>query len=92
MVLGKIVALVMVSKCVKFHKICFNRKEVMAKVKVLGYFFSKLGQRSNVKVKFQKVLHWWKGLLTRNAHVKYESPAIKTIQIADNIKFYFQSP
>ena len=57
MVLGNIVALVMVSKCVKFHKICFNRKEVMAKVKVLGYFFSKLGQRSNVKVKFQKVLH-----------------------------------
>ena len=32
--LGQIVALVMVNKHMKFHKICFNTYEVIAKVKV----------------------------------------------------------
>ena len=34
MVLGQIVALVMVNKHIKFHKICFNTYKVIAKVKV----------------------------------------------------------
>jgi len=34
MVLGQIVALVMVNKQIKFHKICFNTYKVIAKVKV----------------------------------------------------------
>ena len=34
MALGQIIALVMVNKCVKFHRSSFNSKEVMAKVKV----------------------------------------------------------
>ena len=34
MVLGQIVALVMVNKQMKFHKICFNTYKVIAKVKV----------------------------------------------------------
>ena len=32
--LGQIVALVMVNKCMKFHKICFNTFKVIANVKV----------------------------------------------------------
>ena len=34
MVLGQIVALEMVHKHIKFHKICFNTYKVIAKVKV----------------------------------------------------------
>ena len=34
MVLGQIVALEMVNKHMKFHKICFNTYKVIAKVKV----------------------------------------------------------
>ena len=34
MVLGQMVALVMVNKHMKFHKICFNTYKVIAKVKV----------------------------------------------------------
>ena len=34
MALGQIVALVMVNKHIKFHKICFNIYKVIAKVKV----------------------------------------------------------
>jgi len=34
MALGQIVALVMVNKQMKFHKICFNTLKVIAKVKV----------------------------------------------------------
>ena len=34
MVLGQIVALVMVNKHIRFHKICFNTYKVIAKAKV----------------------------------------------------------
>ena len=34
MILGQIVAIVMVNKHMKFHKICFNTYNVIAKVKV----------------------------------------------------------
>ena len=36
MALGQIVALVMVNKCVKFHKICLDSFEIKANVKVFG--------------------------------------------------------
>ena len=38
MVLGQIVALVMVKKHMKFHKICFNTYKVIAKVKVCHHY------------------------------------------------------
>ena len=37
MVLGQIVALEMVNKHMKLHKICFNTYKVIAKVKVCHY-------------------------------------------------------
>jgi len=38
MVLGQIVALVMVKKHMKFHKICFNTYNVIAKVNVCHHY------------------------------------------------------
>ena len=45
--------------------------ETMAKVKV---FFIKVGQTSRSMSLGQKCWYPWKDLVTRNVHVKYESP------------------
>ena len=54
----------------KYESPTFSGKKAMAKVKV----FLKVGQTSRSRSLGQKFWHLWKGLVTRNVHMKYERP------------------
>ena len=54
----------------KYESPTSSGTEAMAKVKV----FLKVGQTSRSRSLGQKFWYPWKGLVTRNAHMKYESP------------------
>ena len=53
----------------KYESPTSSGKEAMTKVKV----FLKVGQTSRSRSLGQKFWYPWKGLVTRNTHVKYES-------------------
>ena len=54
----------------KYESQTSSGKETMAKVKV----FFKVGQTPRSRSLGQKCWYPWKGLGTRNVHVKYDSP------------------
>ena len=58
----------------------------MAKVKV----FLKVGQTSRSRSLGQKFWYPWKGLVTRNVHMKYESPNSSGKEAMTKVKVFFK--
>ena len=56
----------------------------MAKVKV----FLKVGQASRSRSLGQNFWHQWKGLVTRNVHMKYESPTSSGSEAMTQVKVF----
>ena len=56
----------------------------MAKVKV----FFKVGQTSRSRLQGQKFWYPWKGLVTRNVHMKYESPTSSCKEAIAKVKVF----
>ena len=56
----------------------------MAKVKV----FSKVGQTSRSRSQGEKLWYHMKGLVTRNAHVQYESPISSGLKVMAKVKVF----
>ena len=51
-------------------------------------FFSKVGQNSRSRSQSQKFWCWQKGLVTRNTHVKFESPIPYGSKVMTKVKFF----
>ena len=50
--------------------------------------FWKVGQKSRSRPRGQKLLYEWKGLVTRNTHMKFESPIWHCSQVMSKVKVF----